>query len=323
MNRHRIVLVASIALFASGMACAQATLLVLNKEEATLSRIDIASGKTVAMVYTGDGPHEIEVSKDRNLAFVSNYGTPSKPGNTLSVINIEARRELRVDLGALGRPHGLTFIDNHLYFTSEASKNIGRYDPGSGRLDWQFETGQEGTHMVLASRDGARLYTSNIGSNTVGIIEHDANGNWKQTVVKVGAGPEGLDESPDGKELWSAHSRDGKVSVIDVAAKKVVRTLDVQTKRSNRLKFTPDGKLVLISDLESGDLVIVDTQTHKQRTRIPLGRMPEGILVAPDGTTAFVAVAGENHIAVVDLKSLAVTKTMATGKGPDGMAWAR
>jgi len=97
----------------------------------------------------------------------------------------------------------------------------------------------------------------------------------------------------------------------------------VQTKRSNRLKFTPDGKLVLISDLGSGDLVIVDAQTHQQRTRIPLGRMPEGILVAPDGTSAFVAVAGENHIAVVDLKSLAVTKTIATGKGPDGMAWAR
>jgi YVTN family beta-propeller protein len=322
MNRHRIVLVALLASFSTGMVQAD-TLLVLNKEEATLWRIDIASGKTVATINTGEGPHEIEVSTDRNLAFVSNYGTASKPGNTLSAINIEARKELRVDLGELGRPHGLTFSGNHLYFTSEASKKIGRYDPGSGRIDWQFDTGQEGTHMVLASRDGARLYASNMGSNTVGIIEHDAGGNWQQTLVKVGAGPEGLDESPDGKELWSAHSRDGKVSVIDVAAKKVVHTLDVQTKRSNRLKFTPDGKLVLISDLGSGDLVIVDTQTHKQRTRIPLGRMPEGILVTHDGASAFVAVAGENHIAVVDLKSLTVTKTIATGKGPDGMAWAR
>ncbi|MET0497277.1 MAG: cytochrome D1 domain-containing protein [Steroidobacteraceae bacterium] len=307
-----------------GAASAQAaTLLILNKEDATLSIVDPASGKTGATIPTGNGPHEVEVSGDGRLAFVSNYGDRSAPGHTLSVIDIAANKEAkRVDLGDLGRPHGLAFSKGQLYFTSEASRKVGRYDPVAGQVDWKFETGQESTHMVLTARDGKKLFTSNIGSNNISIIERDAAGTWTQTLVGVGKGPEGLDESPDGRELWSAHSQDGGVSIIDVASKKVTHTFDAQTKRSNRLKFTRDGKLVLITDLTSGELVIIDAGTRKQRKRLPLGSMPEGILIGPDGLSAFVAVAGEGHVAVIDLKTLSVTRKIAAGKGPDGMAWA-
>ena len=57
--------------------------------------------------------------------------------------------------------------------------------------------------------------------------------------------------------------------------------------------------------------------------RIPLGRQPEGVLIPPDGARAFVAVNGDNAIAVLDLKTWQVTKKLAPGRGPDGMAWVR
>ena len=44
--------------------------------------------------------------------------------------------------------------------------------------------------------------------------------------------------------------------------------------------------------------------------------------MAKDGSRAYVCVAGDNRIAVVDLKTLEVTGHLTTGKGPDGMAWA-
>ena len=74
----------------------------------------------------------------------------------------------------------------------------------------------------------------------------------------MGKGPEGIDLSPDGMEVWAANSGDGTVSIIDTASKKVKQTVNVGTKHSNRLKFTPDGKLALISDIGSGDLVVMD-----------------------------------------------------------------
>jgi len=303
--------------------CLAAQLLVLNKSDATLSFIDPVSGNTSANVATGEGPHEVEVSSDGRLAFVSNYGAKNS-GNTLSVVDIAAHKELeRVDLGELRRPHGLTFSKGYLYFTSEMSRRIARFNPDTHRVDWVFATDQDGTHMVLASRDGTKLFTSNIASNSVSIIERGANDKWSQKVVSVGAGPEGLDLSPDDRTLWSAHSRDGGISIIDTATGRVIQTFDAKTKRSNRLKLTADGKLVLVSDLAAGELAIFDAGERTERARLKLGSSPTGILVAPDGAQAYVAVSGENRIAVIDLKTLSIAKTITAGNQPDGMAWVR
>src|SRR5690349_22503402 len=76
-------------------------LLVLDKEDNMLSIVDPATLKTVARIPTGEAPHEITVSDDGKTAFVANYGART-PGNTLSVMDLVAQKELRrVDLGAL------------------------------------------------------------------------------------------------------------------------------------------------------------------------------------------------------------------------------
>ena len=311
-----------IAAHAQSSTSPAARLLVLNKEDATLALIDPESGATAGTVPVGQGPHELVTSADGKFAFASNYGTGPAPGHTISMIDLAARKELRrIDVAPLSRPHGLAFAAGKLYFTAEADKKIASYDPATNTIDWQFETGQTTTHMVLPAKDARTFFTSNIGSDSISVIEQGSGDTWTQTVVPVGKGPEGLDLSPDGRELWSAHSRDGGVSIVDVRTKKVTQTINVGTKRSNRIKFTPDGRFALISDLEAGDLVVLDTGTRKEIKRVPLGKMPEGILIAPGGSRAFVAVNGDNHIAVVDLKSWQVIKKIATGVGPDGMAW--
>ena len=312
---------------ANALLAAQSTtgrLLVLNKEDATLAIVDPGSGNVLGTVPTGQGPHELVTSTDGKHAFASNYGTGPAPGHTISMIDIASRKELRrIDVAPLSRPHGLAFVNGKLYFTIEADKKIARYDPATDKIEWQFDTGQNGTHMVLPTKDAKTIFTSNIGSDSVSMIEQGANGQWTQTVIPVGKGPEGIDLSPDGKQVWSAHSRDGGVSIIDVAAKKVVQTINVGTKRSNRIKLTADGKFALISDLEAGDLIVLDAPARKEIKRIALGRSPEGILIAPDGSHAFVAVNGDNNVAVVDLKTWAVTSRISAGTGPDGLAWVR
>jgi YVTN family beta-propeller protein len=298
-------------------------LLVLNKEDSALAIVDPVDGRVVGRVPTGEAPHEVTSSADGKLAFVANYGARD-PGATISVIDLAAQKELRrVDLGPLRRPHGITFADGKAYFTAELNKLIARYDPASNQIDWMLGTGQNGTHMVLLSRDRNHIFTANIGSDSITVIDQVSGPlGWSETAIPVGKGPEGIDISPDEKVLWAAHSRDGSVSIIDLATRKVVGTIDLGTKRSNRLKFTPDGKRVLISDLEAGDLAVLDASSRKEIKRMKLGRNPEGILIAPDGSHAYVAVAGDNNVAIIDLKTLEVTGRISTGSGPDGMAWA-
>ena len=267
-------------------------LLVGNKDESTLAIVDPVSGKVVGHVPTGQDPHEVAVSADGKLAFGANYGTGPSPGNTISVIDVVAQKEVRkVDVSPLRRPHGIAVAGGKVYFTAEMNKAIARYDPAANQIDWLMGTGQSTTHMVLVAKDLNRIFTANIGSDTVTALERaGTSGNWNTTQIPVGKGPEAISFTPDEAQVWTAHSRDGGVSVIDTATKKVIATLDVKTKRSNRLKFTPDGKRALISDL--------------------------------DGGRAYVAVAGDNRVAIVDLKTLEVTGDLSTGNGADGMAWA-
>ena len=313
------------AIVMSALLTAQsgARLVVLNKDEATLAVVDVGTGQVLGRVAVGEAPHEAAVSADGKLAFSSNYGAQT-PGSTISVVDLTTMKELRrVDVSPMRRPHGLFFHDGKLYFTAESNQMIARYDPAADKIDWMMGTGLAGTHMIWVSPDGARIATANIGANAIGVFERGQNQQWTFTIVPVGRGPEGFDVSPDGRELWAAHSQDGGVSIVDLATKKVTGTVDAQTKRSNRLKFTPDGKSVVISDINSGDLVVIDTASRRVSRRIALGKSPEGVLIDPDGSRAFVAVTGDDDIAVLDLKTWTISGRLHPGKGPDGMALVR
>ncbi|HEX6037237.1 YncE family protein, partial [Longimicrobium sp.] len=50
------------------------------------------------------------------------------------------------------------------------------------------------------------------------------------------------------------------------------------------------------------------------------GSMPVGGVVSPDGRTAYIALQGQNGVAVIDLETRTVTKYLETGVGPDGIA---
>jgi len=302
-------------------------LLVLEKDDRSLAIVDPDSLKIVGRVEAGEDPHEVVASDDGKYAYISNYGAfGANAGHTLSVVDLVGQKPLpAVELGALRAPHGLEFVDGKVYFTAEGSKAIGRYDPSSQKVDWVLGIGQNRTHMLVVAKDLNRIFTSNVNSDTITILEPNKNADvtgWSETHVQVRAEPEGFDVSPDGKELWAANSHDGTVSIIDIATKKVTQTLDVHMKRSNRLKFTPDGKMVLVSDLGTGALVVLDAAARKEIKRLALGQGAAGILIVPDGSRAYVAVSRDNYVAVIDLKTLSVSGRVATGKGPDGMAWA-
>jgi len=298
-------------------------LVVLSKDENKIFIVDPVTLKAMGNQDTGAVPHEVAVSEDGKIAVVTNYG-PKQDGTTLSVVDLETMLAVgQVTYSGLSGPHGIVIQGTRAYFTNEGDNSVVIFDFVANAIDQRLITGQNRPHMLVLSKDGQTMFVSNIGSNNVSMLVAKNGKDWTQTNIGTGKGPEGMDLSPDEKELWVANSGDGTVSIINVEKKKVVGKIDVKTQHSNRLKFTPDERLVLISDLGSGELVVVDVATRKEVKRLALGKSAEGILVQPDGSRAFVAVSGDDKVAVVDLKTLEVTGTFAVGKDPDGMAWRR
>jgi YVTN family beta-propeller protein len=337
------------------------SLLVLSKHDHTLAIVDPTSLHVVARAPVGDDPHEVVASADGRRAYVSNYGFGQF--HTLTVIDLVAQKALEtIDLGALRGPHGLDFVQGKVWFTAEAAKVIGSYDPATKKIDWVMGTGQNRTHMIYVFPDSKRILTTNVSSATVTILDKTEGpagmppppppagearapqsqgagitspggaggpsrgvpgppgGDWNETVIPVGRGSEGFDVSPDRKQAWVANAWDGTISVIDLDAKKVTATLDANARGANRLKFTPDGTMALIS--AGPDLVIYDVATQKEKKRIPIGHGSGGVLMQPDGARAYVACSGDDYVVVVDLKTLEIVGRIQAGGNPDGLAWA-
>jgi len=307
-------------------------LLALSKHDHTLAIVDPATLEVVARVPVGADPHEVTASSDGTRAYVSIYGGGRY--HALSVVDLVDRKALpEIDTGALNGPHGLVFAGGKVWFTAEGAKAVARFDPATSSIDWIMGTGQNRTHMLHVTADGRRVYTTNVSSGTVTLIEKvtlpstgpgagQPRMDWSETVIAVGKGAEGFDVSPDGRELWTANAQDGSISIVDLDARKVSATLDAKILASNRLEFTPDGSLVLITSLRDGDLFIYDATARKERKRVPIGHGAAGILMDPSGTRAFVACTPDNYVAVVDLKTLEITRHIDVGGQPDGLAWA-
>jgi YVTN family beta-propeller protein len=324
----------SAASFVSAEDTPAAALLVLAKSDNMLSIVDPASLKVIARMPVGNDPHEVIASSDGKLAYVSNYGSGAY--NTLAVVDLIAQKTLTsVDLGALRGPHGLDFVGEKVWFTAEAAKAIGSYDPATKSVDWILGTGQNRTHMIYVSPDMKLIVTTNVSSGTVSVIEKTVGGrpgpggppgapraDWNETVIRVGNGSEGFDVSPDGKEIWVANAGEGTVSIIDMASKQVTQTLAPDVSSANRLKFTPDGKLALISALRGADVTVIDAATRKTIKRIAVGHGAAGIVMQPDGARAFVACSPDGYVAVIDLHTMEVVARIEAGQNPDGLAWA-
>ena len=333
-----IAIVSSAVAALATSALAQPALIVLNKSDAQASVVDIASGRIVRTYPTGDGPHEVAVSPDGRTAVVGNYGG-QVPGSSLTVLDFSGGTSPRtIALGDYRRPHGIVWLKDgrRVLVTVEVSRALLVVDIAAGAVEKAIATDQNGTHMVALAPDESMAYTANIGSGSVSRIDLIAG---RAVQVRVtGKGPEALDVSPDGREVWAA---DRTLDYITVMRAGTLDSLgSAPTRRfPNRLKFTPDGRRVLVSNAAAGAITVYDAATRaliatieipfdpsKKQAEAVLGDMgnsavPLGILMEPNGQRAWVATAALGEVVELDLATLSVRRTIHAGNNPDGMAY--
>ncbi len=131
------------------------TLVITNKRPSTATIIDVGSGRILAVLPTGNGPHEVAVSNSGATAVVTDYS--GEPGRTLTVVDVVTERVIRtIDLGEHRRPHGIVYLpgDSLVAVTSEASGHVVVVNVPEGRIRRAVPTRQNGSHMVGVTADG-------------------------------------------------------------------------------------------------------------------------------------------------------------------------
>jgi YVTN family beta-propeller protein len=297
------------------------TLVVVNKAASTASIIDVASGSTLAVLPTGRGPHEVAITQDGRTAVVTDYGD-REGNNTLTVIDVPGLRvERTIDLGSYRRPHGITFLpgDSTVAVTSEAAQAVVLVRVSDGAIVGTIPTGQGGSHMLAVTGDGRSIFTGNIRDGTVSQL--DVTTGERTRLFQTPPQPEAITVTADGREVWVGSNSEGTVSIVDVATGRVDTPLD-GFQWPYRILITPDGRHALIPDFRAHELRIVDRAARAVVDVVRFdGAGPQGITLSSDGATIYHAMSLEDRIAVIDLQSRSVLRSIATGRGPDGVAY--
>ncbi len=328
----------ALALLTEPARAQQGTLVVLNKAEATASLIDLETGRTVAKLPTGEGPHEVAVSPDGRWAVASNYGGAS-PGHTLTVLDLAALTVARtVDLGTYARPHGMAWTDDgrRLLVTAQGSRAVLVVDASSWRVEKEIPTDTLGVHMIAVEPGGRFAFATSVDAGRV--VKLDLEHGVTAATAPAGAGSEGIAVSPDGRSLWIADRAADMVSILDPATLALEQTLPA-AHFPIRVRFTPDGSRVLVSGAKDGSVTVLDAAARRPLVvfRLPydsaratptmLGPafagspVPIGLLASPDGRHLYVAASAMAEVLEVNLASGAVLRHLATGREPDGMGY--
>ncbi len=198
-------------------------------------------------------------------------------------------------------------------FVSVAGDNeVVEIDEKKGTVVAHIPVGK-GPAIILATPDGAKLYTANWGDNSITAIETNTG---KTTQLGMSGRPYVIAMAPDGDLLY-AGLYSNEIAVIDTAADTIVKSFPTPELPAS-LFVSPDGKIlyVAITDAVPGNIRAVSTETGEiVHDAINVGIAPGWITMSPNGSKVYALNYYSDDISVVDTAGWTVEASIFTGKG--------
>ena len=250
--------------------------------------------------------HELLVIPETGRAYVPIFGDGihgrnPNPGHVLLVIDCLARKHIAtIDLAPLSAPHTLRLgADGFIYITCENSAKVAVIDPATNTVIDAIESGSTNGHRLCIPDNGMRLYTDNEEDATISVIDLPN----RKLLGKIET-PEklaGIAVSGDGKTVIAVSDDSPVVFAIDPAAGKVTRTvpLDGVEKAAQIVRYSPDGRLLIVSSLNSNKISIIDAASFGNQSAIAVGSQPMDF--AFKGDELFVGCQGDGTMHIIDI----------------------
>lgn len=306
----------------------QARLLVAQKGDQSLAIVDPAAGKVLGSVAEGGVTgHEVIASPDGRTAYVPIYGNsgvgkPGTDGAKIVAIDIASQKIVgEVDFDHGVRPHCPLIgpKDGLLYVTTELDQSITIIDPKTLKVVGAIPTNQPQSHMLVLSHDGKRGYTANVGPGTVSVLDIKARKTLK--VIPISGDTQRISISNDDRWVFTADQTKPQIAVVDTKTDTVSKWIPIKSAGYGAAP-TPDGHWLLMAMPAANEVAVVDLTTMTAAKSVPVCANPQEVLVRPDGKAAYVSCMSGDRVAEIDLGSWMVTRSIATGKSTDGLAWA-
>jgi DNA-binding beta-propeller fold protein YncE len=203
-----------------------------------------------------------------------------------------------------------------LYASDDTGNHLTPFDP---------RTGLPGASIPVT--DPYNLYFTPDGRSAISVAEarrqlvfYDPR-TWAVQQTLATPDCKGIDHSdvtPDGRTAVFTCEFDGRVAVVDLVGRRVLRTIDMPTRHTTMgpqdIKLAPDGSVFYIADSQEGGVWVLDGAATKVLRVIPTGRGAHGLYLSRDAKRLFVTNRLEGSVSVLDAYTGAVQATWRIGE---------
>lgn len=215
-----------------------------------------------------------------------------------------------------------------LLSANKGTESLGIIDPQAGQQVAQVPEGGTTGHEVAASPDGRLAYVPIYGNSGVGKPGTDGRNMVVIDVAKHkvtahvdfghGVRPHCAVFGPTDGFLYITTELDHSVTIVDPKTLKIVGSIPTDQPESHMLAISPDGRRGYTANVGPGTVSVLDMETRKVITVIPISKETQRISVSPDGRLVFTADQTKPQLAVIDTDSNKVKswiKLPGTGYG--------
>jgi DNA-binding beta-propeller fold protein YncE len=183
----------------------------------------------------------------------------------------------------------------------------------TGEVLATLKTG-EGPHEVAASHDGRWALVSNYGvrgrpGNSITVIDVGRHAVARTIELRDYQRPHGMAFLP-GDSMFVVTAEVAKaILLVDFRTGNVVRAMPTNGRGSHMVAVSAAGDRMVTGDIADNAISVLTLSGGEPRV-IPVAHQPEGITIAPDGSTAWVGSNRDSVVLVVDTRSGAVVDTL-------------
>ena len=204
-----------------------------------LDRVDIYSVKNqelslVKVLKLPKTPSHITFTSNSKTAFVT-----LQDSNELVAIDLDTQSVLwKMPTGKMPAGVWMTPGDKYLLVGLTGSDGVQVIDWKNKTEVKVIKTGK-GAHNFRPLGDKRHIFLTNRVDSTISLIDMDKLEKVAD-ITGLPSGPDCMDVTPDGKELWVTFRFSKKVGVIDIASRKLMTTIAVN-KSPHGIFFTPNA----------------------------------------------------------------------------------
>lgn len=195
---------------------------------------------------------------------------------------------------------------------TEPGRFVTFLDAAAGKTTAKLDLGEGSRpHGLKALPDGRLLVTAEGKRELViadpripKIVSRIATGNDVSHMVTT---------SPDGRRAYVSSLSAGVVTVIDLAAGKVLQNVPTG-KGAEGLDITPDGREIWVANRSANTISVIEAKTLKVVFTIPAAEFPIRVKLTPDGYRAVVTFTGSGDVGVYDVATRKEIKRIEIGR---------